>query len=56
MPKYYVDVMIHGRVGVIVEADNERDAELKAYDHPDVPSVDKLYESDSIVGYEIEED
>ena len=47
MPKYYVEVFVSGRVTVTVEAEDERDAEWRAYEHPDVPDLDKYYGMDA---------
>lgn len=55
MPKYYVEVFVCGRVTVAVEAENERDAERRAYEHPDVPDLDKYYDTDATTIGEVED-
>lgn len=50
-PKYVVEVIVHGRVNVIVEAEDGEGAEEAAYNSPDVPELDKYYEfSANVVG------
>lgn len=46
MAIYYVEAVVHGRVSFAVEADSESEAIEKAWESPDFPSFDKVYESD----------
>lgn len=52
-PKYIVEVVVHGRVNIVVEAEDEEGAERAAYESPDVPELDKYYEFNAAVAGEL---
>lgn len=49
MTKYMVEIVAHGRMTLVVEADSEGDAEDRVFEHPRFPEFDKLYEANAYV-------
>ena len=46
MKKYAFEVYVKGRVNIVVEAEDEETARDIAWDSPDFPALDKIYDSE----------
>ncbi len=56
MANYGFDVVVHGRVNVVVQADSAKDAEDNLMQSSDYPDFDKLYTSEENLVDEFEKD